>query len=209
VRKGLFVDLDGTLADSVTALKGAYHSFLGGFGAAGTEVEFQGLNGPPLTRVVESLKEAHDLPGELRELTTLYSMMIREAHGTAPPLAGARVVLELARKRGWRIAVVTSSPHVAAREWVNRTQLFNQVDAVVGGDEVVRGKPAPDPYSLALARVNCKAAFSLAVEDSPIGALSAVCAGLPTCVLADPRDRSDWPAEVRFIDRLTDVMEFL
>jgi len=76
-------------------------------------------------------------------------------------------------------------------------------------DEVACGKPAPDPYTLALSRVHCTATESLAVEDSRIGALSAVSAGLPTWVLAAPSDRRDWPTEVRFITDLTDLMEMI
>jgi beta-phosphoglucomutase-like phosphatase (HAD superfamily) len=83
------------------------------------------------------------------------------------------------------------------------------VDAVVGGDEVAFGKPAPDPYTLALSRVHCTPTASLAVEDSRIGALSAVSAGLSTWVLTDPCDRLDWPAGIGFINHLADIMEML
>ena len=48
--KGLFIDLDGTLASSLTALKEVYFSFLTGLGAKGSEAEFQRLNGPPWSK---------------------------------------------------------------------------------------------------------------------------------------------------------------
>ena len=63
LHSGLFLDLDGTLADSLTALKNVYHSFLASYGASGDEVEFQRLNGPPLGEIIERLRMAHKLPG--------------------------------------------------------------------------------------------------------------------------------------------------
>jgi HAD superfamily hydrolase (TIGR01509 family) len=208
-RKGLFVDLDGTLADNLTALKAAYFAFLADFGVMGSEAEFAKLNGPPLIRVVEMLKVAHGLPADLADLTERYSGLARALYETAPPRDGGRLLLESARRGGWQVAIVTSAPRGLASAWLSRNDLSGQVDAVVGGDEVASGKPAPDSYQLALARVGCAADISLAIEDSPAGAMSAVDAGIACCVLAEPASRCGWPRNVRFIDRLSDVMGML
>src|SRR5450755_4184406 len=139
--KGLFLDLDGTLADSLPALKAVYLSFLSGFGAKGGEAEFQRLNGPPLAKIIELLKQTHDLPGEQAELLELYSVMLRQAHESAQPAIGARELLQHARTFGWKVAVVTSSPRFSALKWLELGGLSDKVDVVVGGDEVVAGKP--------------------------------------------------------------------
>jgi HAD superfamily hydrolase (TIGR01509 family) len=207
--RGLFLDLDGTLADSLTALKDVYHSFLSGFGATGDETEFQRLNGPPLARIIELLKQAHGLPGEPAELLERYSGMLRHAHQSTQPAAGALELLAHARTTGWKVAVVTSSPRLSATKWLELGGLSDKVDAVVGGDDVVAGKPAAEPYRLALSRLNCSAALSHAVEDSRIGAMSAVAAGLNTWALASPDNRSGWPEGVVFIQRLGDLIERL
>ena len=167
------------------------------------------MNGPPLVKIIDKLKEAHKLPGDPTELIEVYSTMIRQAYESAPPANGALVLLQRARRHGWKVAVVTSSPRLSVLEWLMRSGLSSQVDAVVGGDEVAFGKPAPDPYTLALSRVHCTPAASIAVEDSRIGATSAVSAGLSTWVLTHPCDRFDWPTEVGFINHLTDLMEML
>ncbi len=207
--KGLFIDLDGTLADSLPALRNVYFTFLSEFGAKGSDIEFERLNGPPLVKIIAELKRAHKLPGDTSKLLDLYSTMVRHAHETARPVDGASNLLREARTRGWYVTVVTSSPRQLALEWLLRSSLFDLVDAVVGGDEVANGKPAPDPYVLGLARVGCAAALSLAVEDSRSGAISAVAAGLSTWVVTDPSDRTDWPAEVGFVSELADLLEML
>jgi beta-phosphoglucomutase-like phosphatase (HAD superfamily) len=105
--------------------------------------------------------------------------------------------------------VVTSSPRSSALKWLQFGGLSDKVDAVVGGDEVASGKPAAEPYILALSRLGCSPAWSHAVEDSRIGATSAVAAGLTTWALADADNRSGWPDEVVFIQRLADLLERL
>jgi HAD superfamily hydrolase (TIGR01509 family) len=207
--RGVFIDLDGTLADSLASLRGVYHAFLGKFGAKGTEAEFQSLNGPPLLQIVSRLSRIHNIRVEINHLSTLYSSMIRDALDTAPPMAGAQPFLERARERRWRVAVVTSSSHMAAKRWLDRNNISNKVDVVVGGDEIRNGKPAPDPYHLAIMRTKCTARRSFAIEDSPIGALSAISAGLPTWILGSPDNQSDWPSGVQFVACFADLVDTL
>ena len=207
--KGLFLDLDGTLADSVAALKSLYFSFLAGFGAEGSDVEFQTLNGPPLRRIMGMLKGTHNLPGDISALVDDYMVRLQDAHERAPPAAGALSVIQWARQHGWKVAVVTSSPRSAALGWLERNALLALIDVVVGGEEVACGKPAPEPYIMALARAGCAPAASTAVEDSPIGARAAVAAGLTTFVLGRRADRADWPEGVGFIDSFADLTKEL
>ena len=76
--------------------------------------------------------------------------------------------------------------------------------ASVCGDEVARGKPAPDPYQRAAALLGLHPAQCLAVEDSVTGAASAEEAGCP--VLVVPND-VEVPASARrrHISSLTEM----
>jgi HAD superfamily hydrolase (TIGR01509 family) len=183
-RRGLFLDLDGTLADSLTALRAVYYDFLARFGVAGSEAEFQSLNGPPLVRIVDILRKTHDLAPSREELLALYGDLIARSHDRVLPAPGALELLTEAGRHGWAVAVVTSTAREPAQRWLVRTGLAPLVDVIVGGDEVETGKPDPAPYRLALERTGCAASCSLAVEDSPQGATSAAAAGIPVWVLA-------------------------
>jgi len=185
-RAGLFLDLDGTLADSLPALRHAYHGWLAGFGRQGSDEEFEACNGLPLPEVVRVLRAAHGLEGEPTSLGRAFLREVARAHAASPPHPGARELLETARTRAVPVAVVTSAPAEAARRWLAARDLSALVDHVVGGGDVARGKPAPDPYRRALDLCGCAPPASLAVEDSRTGVLSAVAAGLPTLVVAPP-----------------------
>lgn len=208
-RRGLFLDLDGTLADSLPMLRETYHAFLASVGARGSEDEFDRLNGPPLGVIIETLKQTHGLPDDPDDLSARYAGLMREAHGKARLMDGAEHLLAEARGRGWSVAVVTSTARPAAEAWLTQRGVDRSVDAIVGGDEVEEGKPSPAPYLLAIERTQSDPALSIAVEDSRTGATAAVAAGLPTLALTDPGDRTDWPVGVRFIERLAETVAYL
>ena len=181
--RGLFLDLDGTLADSLAAMRGVYDDFLREHDATGSDAEFDRLNGPPLAEVVAMLRTTHRLAPPLDALVRRYREMVAAAQTSVAPAPGAAELLRHARARGYRVAVVSSGDRAGVLRWLAHTGLDRFVDAVVGGDEVERGKPDPAPYRLALARLGTPAAASLAIEDSPSGARAAIAAGLPACVL--------------------------
>ena len=55
--KGLLIDLDGTLVDSVPALFQVYKKFLAYYGKEGTKEEFISLIGPSIDEIVEILQK--------------------------------------------------------------------------------------------------------------------------------------------------------
>ena len=181
--RGLFVDLDGTLADSLQPLRNAYEAFLTGYGRRGSVAEFESLNGPPVVEIVHRLKLSHDLPGSRDDLVQRYTALFDEAYLSVRACEGSRDLLTHARDAGYAIAVVTSTRRCAAEAWLEKAGLQPLVDVVVGGDDVAKGKPDPDPYLHALALSGCNATLSFAVEDSLQGSQAAMKAGIPTFLL--------------------------
>lgn len=207
--RGLFLDLDGTLADSLSVLRSVYEDFLRSFGKQASEDEFQRLNGPPLVQIIASLKETHSLNDDAAVLQALYLARMKDAYQNAPPVKGALEMVEKAHKLGWIVAVVTSAHKAPACDWLACNGLLEFMTDVVGGDEVVRGKPNPEPYALALVRSGCAPRLSLAVEDSRAGATAAIAAGLRTFVIAAANDRDGWPQDVHFLCNLSGMLEHL
>ena len=60
---------------------------------------------------------------------------------------------------------------------------------VVGGENVKRHKPAPDPYLLAAERLGART--PLVVEDSAPGIASGRAAGFPVLAVAQPAEMPD------------------
>jgi beta-phosphoglucomutase-like phosphatase (HAD superfamily) len=63
--------------------------------------------------------------------------------------------------------------------------LLTYFDAIVGGDDVANGKPHPEPYRTAAARLGIEPDAALALEDSHNGVISAHGAGVPVIMVPD------------------------
>jgi beta-phosphoglucomutase-like phosphatase (HAD superfamily) len=78
------------------------------------------------------------------------------------------------------------------------------LDTVVTGDMVERGKPHPEPYLTAAARLGVDPQRCVAIEDSPAGAASAEAAGCLVVVVPNHVEVEAGPRRV-FLPTLADV----
>lgn len=209
-RGGLFLDLDGTLADSLHVMRAVYAAFLRRFDRPADDREFEALNGPPLPEVVRRLQQAHDLPGSLGDLIADYQSVVDSAYADVSPTSGAGEMLAAAAASGWVVGIVTSNAGRRTWLWLDRTGLAPLVDFVIAGEDVRRGKPHPEPYLLALSHSGCRAEQAIAVEDSPQGVAAALAAGL-TAYAFQPASRPalSWPEGARPLARLQELIPFL
>ena len=70
--KWIFFDLDGTLVNNLPALYRAYLDFLIDYGIKGNKREFEKLNGPSLTEIIDTLKQTYDLKESHNKLFEKY-----------------------------------------------------------------------------------------------------------------------------------------
>ena len=128
-----------------------------------------------------------DLDGFIRELhaekTSAYTRMVSSGELELRP--GVRELINLARDRGFRLAIATTTTpaNVDALLGANFGEAGQGLfEAVCAGDSVPNKKPAPDVYLKALDELGLPAANCIAVEDSRNGLLSASAAGIRTVV---------------------------
>jgi beta-phosphoglucomutase-like phosphatase (HAD superfamily) len=91
-------------------------------------------------------------------------------------LAGAVAAVHRLGRRS-RLAVVSGASH---GEVVDALQSLGVTDAfafVMGAEDYPRGKPAPDPYALAMRRLGAAPGRTVVLEDATPGILSALAAG--------------------------------
>ena len=100
-----------------------------------------------------------------------------------PLRPGAREWLAFVAALGIPLGLATSSGPALVHERLG--ELVSVFGAVVTRADVSRGKPHPDLYLEAAARLGVASETGLAVEDSPTGARSALAAGMPVVVVPD------------------------
>ena len=82
-------------------------------------------------------------------------------------------------------AVATSSSHGAVQRTLGPSGLLPRFDAVIAAGDYARGKPNPDPYLAAAARLSIPPQACLALEDSHNGVRAAHAAGMITVMVPD------------------------
>jgi HAD superfamily hydrolase (TIGR01509 family) len=179
-------DMDGTLVDSekvwTVSLVDTAHRLGGELSAAVREA----MVGSNMTRTLGLLfddlgldRDPERMAETGRYLTARTGELFAAGLEWRP---GALEALRMVRASGWPTALVTNTGRALtdmALESIGREHFT----VTVCGDEVPRGKPAPDPYLraaelLALAPEDC-----LAVEDSPTGTTAAERAGAAVLVV--------------------------
>lgn len=206
--RGLFLDFDGTLANSLSGLKDAYIAFLGMFGVSGTDQEFEELNGPPLHEIVRILQVRHQLNAPREDLELLYQQVLETFDNNLDLNAGGVELLDAASAEGYAVAVVTSSPRARVQRFLENWNLSAKVHLVLGAEDSERSKPHPDPYISAIKELAVSTSASFAVEDSRVGAKAALAADLPVVFLGNAGPLVDLPLRGS-INALYEAIPFL
>lgn len=117
-------------------------------------------------------------PGRGRELSEeMYALALDEiARGATPRPHALELVEEL--RRALPVAVASNAPRSHLLAALRRTGLEDAFAAVLGNEDVVRPKPAPDLYLRACELLGARPADSVALEESPPGVAAARAAGL-------------------------------
>ena len=98
---------------------------------------------------------------------------------------GAHQLLAYLEKMQTPRAVATSSSGTKARAILDRVGLWQYIPHLTGGDEVKRGKPAPDVYIDAARKLGVDASRCIVFEDSETGITAALAAGMRVIQIPD------------------------
>jgi len=172
-------DLDGTLMNSEPFWMGAETRLAADFGVEWTEAHARSVVGIPIDRAsAELVRAGVDLPvSQVAE--NLVASVAAEVQAHVPWQPGARELLAALREAGVPCALVTMSfPSIA--DAVIRGCPEGTFGAVVTGDQVSEGKPDPEGYLTAAARLGVDIERCVVVEDSPSGIGAGLASGART-----------------------------
>jgi beta-phosphoglucomutase-like phosphatase (HAD superfamily) len=112
--------------------------------------------------------------------------------------AGLLEFLRFVEDQGLSLAVATSSDAEYTEFSLQQAGLKGRFGVVVTGDQVARGKPAPDIYMEAARRLRIAPCQCVALEDSDAGILAASRAGMVSLLIPDLKRPSEAAAQVAF-----------
>ncbi len=177
--KVVLVDFDGTLVDSLGELYQVYSAFLEHYGKRGTPEEFQELNGPSMPQVIELLAQRYHLNHSYEQLQKRYMSQLSTFYGKqAKPLPGALEWLDQVAAYGLKLCIVTAANRDLVEAFLQHYKIGHYFHEIVTAKEVVRSKPDPALFQLALKKLNTTPLEAVAIEDAPSGVQAAAAAGI-------------------------------
>lgn len=171
--RALLFDLDGVLADSTSSVETHWRRW-----AARHALDPDGLlrvvHGRRALDTIRAVTPQLDAEAELAWLVSA------ESRDTAGVVAAPGAAALLARLPADEWAVVTSGVRAVAEARLRASEL-PVPPVLVAADEITHGKPDPEGYLAAAARLGWPAAACVVIEDAPAGIAAARAAGM-ACV---------------------------
>ena len=115
----------------------------------------------------------HEKEGLYRELSK----------GRLTPMKGLAALIARLQAEAVAMALATSAPKPNVTHTLAELGMTDTFPVIVRGDEVAKGKPAPDVFIEAARRLGVAAADCLVFEDAPMGIEAAQAAGMRVVAL--------------------------
>jgi HAD superfamily hydrolase (TIGR01509 family) len=201
-------DMDGLLINSEELYFDVFDELLQRRGKRYTHQlrrSMMGLPAPQAFQVLIRDAQLADAVAELEEeCDEIFSGVLPDRLATMP---GVTELLAKIEQRGLPHCVVTSSRRSFAVDSLSAVGVLERFDFILTAEEVKRGKPYPDIYLAAAARMQVDPSRMLVLEDSQHGVRAAIAAG--ACTVAVPGDHSrdhDFTGVYRVANTLADPL---
>ncbi len=185
--KAIIFDKDGTLHDTEKVFLQAWHLAAAELGVPDIDATVRDCTGLPIPAIATYwAKKYPTIPFEEYLPRRQYHFQRIVADGI-PVKAGAYELLDYLASRGYRMGMATSTDRDPALAHLRETDMLRYFDeaAVITGDMVASGKPAPDIFRLAAERLGALPSVCIGVEDSLNGIRAIHAAGMRPVMIPD------------------------
>jgi HAD superfamily hydrolase (TIGR01509 family) len=193
--KAVIFDMDGLLLDTERPVKDLWFAAARSKGREISEEAVLRTTGVDAdsTRRIMTEEYGPDFPYE--DILGELSRMIKEKAEKEgiPWRPGLPVIMDRLEKLAIPFGLATSTKRTTALWKLEKAGLEGRFPVMVCGDEVERGKPAPDIFLRAASLLKTAPEDCLGLEDSPAGLRALAAAGIPSIFI---KDMVEPPAEV-------------
>jgi HAD superfamily hydrolase (TIGR01509 family) len=206
-------DMDGLLVDSETMFRDCMMHVAKAHGhdlPMSVFLRMVGLPGP-MSRLVALEHFGEDFPIDaFNDAVWAHARAHHDEVGVALK-TGVIELLDYLDAENLPRAVATSSSHLAVELQLGRNGIQSRFQAIVAAGDYARGKPNPDPFLTAAARLGVDPIHCLALEDSHNGVRAAHAAGMMTIMVPDLLEATDemHMLALKIADSLHDVRVLL
>lgn len=178
----IILDFDGTLGDTAAVIVKTMQATIQELGLPPrTDSECAAMIGLRLIEIPKVLFPDHEMDGDLYALT--YRRLFHEynTEGAVVLYPNVMETLEELKERGYILTIASSRSHASLAEYVENLGLSPIIGFILGADDVVNGKPDPEPVTRTLEKYGLKPEEALVVGDTVFDIKMGKNAGTRTC----------------------------
>ena len=205
-------DMDGLMVDTEPVYKAAWQQAAADLGYDLDDEWYATLVGRPTEACERILMERWGTGFPLGDFRRRWPVLWRDgiACTGVQKKPGLLELLEFVKGARLPMAVATSSEAEYASFTLSQAAVRDWFDAIVSGDQIAHGKPAPDIYLEAARRLAVDPATCVALEDSEAGIQAVARAGMTGILVPHwPVSADAVRAAFRVVDTLHDARQVL
>jgi beta-phosphoglucomutase len=198
-------DLDGVILDSAEEHRRAWHRLAQDEGIAFTDADFWATFGKRNNDIIPHywpVTSAEHLQQLADRKETYFREFVRE---TAAFLAGAEELMRGLHEAGFAQALASSTPIINIKLIDELLGLNRYLSALVSGETVAHGKPAPDIFLKAAQELGIPPGACVVIEDAVAGVQAAHAAAMSCIAVAGERDLPGLRTAELMVKDLTEV----
>jgi beta-phosphoglucomutase-like phosphatase (HAD superfamily) len=199
-------DMDGVLADTEPIQEAALAAFLELRGKSLSPNYYAETIGLDYRAFWTDLIARYGLSESVEECVSGYEPMLLGRLVGLEAAPGATELVRALKAAGVPMAVASSSFRPVVEATLGAIGLREAFNAVVSGDEVTNGKPAPEIYLRAAGRLGVEPGRCVAIEDSANGVRAAIAAGMACLGIVTAYSTSEQLRATRTVRSLSEVV---
>lgn len=182
-------DCDGTIVDSMPLHYIAWKKALGEWNCAFEENLFYAWGGRPVGEIIAALNEMQQLAMPVDAVAKRKESLYFQLEDQLKAIP--EVIEHIEAKLGHiPLAVVSGSRRTSVVHSLSVLGLVDKFDVLVCAEDYARGKPAPDCFLAAAARLGVNPKDCLVFEDTDMGIEAATAAGMASVRVPTPLNRA-------------------
>ncbi len=172
--KAIIFDMYGVIVASEEAHYRAERDLLKNRGIKVSKQNLKNYAGFSSTDIFKDLKAKHRLQEEVRDLVKeKKKRFLVEIAKDIRPVPGSIMLITKFHHHKIPMAVGSSAETHLIKMLLTKIKVFHFFQAIVGSDEVIASKPAPDIFLLAAQKLKIKPENCCVIEDSAFGVIAA------------------------------------
>ncbi len=191
MKKGAIFDMDGTLFDSEKIYQKAWLETVEYFGQ-GRGIELtKAVSGASEANCRKTIKEFYPDIDVDKFFDHVIETAVKVFENGVEMMPGVIEILSYFKEKGVKMAIASSSSHDVINKNIERADIKKYFTAIIGGNDVKNGKPAPDIFLKAAEEINVPIGDCYVFEDSFNGIRAAYAAGCVPIMIPDTMQPND------------------